>query len=1183
MKNIPLRLLLIALACAIAASAVAFKPVRLGKDLRGGVSLVYAVKVPEGGRGEEIVAQVIDVLKQRVNPQGVFDIAFQPQGTDRFEVVMPLPNPEVRALQVEYRRALDALAAAAQISPTELDQALAAGAAPDRFGATGQRGADVRALQSAFTAGRDARAELQRALAAGAEADAIADVENRIVLAEIEENRLRAAILGQSLNQTRLLKALGLSTAPEPERDAGTGEIRRDAAGKPVLGISPRERELAAIRSEFPHLIELLDPVVAAYDAYVAKRTGLDDPEDLMRLLRGAGVLEFRIAVNPTNPQGVNVADLREQLAKRGPRNTDSAVARWFEINDLKQWHDGPDQLEQLVADPISFFAARGLVAAQYAGTYWVLLYTTDAKSLTHASGDPWALERAFRTVDPRLGGAAVGFQLDQAGALRMARLTGPHVGQQMAIVLDGQVYTAPTLNDRISGNGIITGRYSDADIAYLIRVLAAGSLEASITPDPISTSILGPSIGADNLEKGKEAIYLSVAFTCLVMLLYYFGAGLIANIGLAINVLLIFGLMALIDGTFTLPGLAGIALSVAMAVDANVLIYERIREELQRGENLRTAVQLGYSRALSAIIDGNITNLIVVLVLYKVGATEVKGFALVMCIGVGTTLFTGLFVSRTFFMMAMEWFGARRMPMLPTVFPVVSRLLTPKVDWVSIRWPLWIACAAVAVLSIASVFSRGRDMFETEFRGGVAMTLSTRPAASGEPAGEDGRLLLKRPEVQERIRAVGVAAGPEDPILHELRAANVLTVGEAGAESDATRFQIRVGNPPRIESAEMEASISRRVQEAVIREFRDELAVQLPLVFRGAGEADHARYTFPLERDFVGDAIQRAEVRDATGDFRGGVAIVIDGIEPPATPADVESRITRMRNQPDFSDTAGRRVRAIGVDPVDASDPGRGFRSMVVLVSDPALSSLVVEFETWDQQLARPEWRLVSTALVQQASLDEVSSFSPMVAESLAASAVVAVVLSLIGMLGYIWIRFGSFRYSTAAVTSLVFNVTCCLGFLSIAPLLAGTALGRALLIDEIRIDLNVIAGLLTIVGYAINDTIVILDRIRENKGKLPFATQGCVNDSINQTFSRTVLTGGSTLATAIILIALGGTGIRPFAYTFFIGLVAGTISSIVIAAPMIYSRREEEEERRKADLAVPASLSSGVPALGT
>lgn len=255
----------------------------------------------------------------------------------------------------------------------------------------------------------------------------------------------------------------------------------------------------------------------------------------------------------------------------------------------------------------------------------------------------------------------------------------------------------------------------------------------------------------------------------------------------------------------------------------------------------------------------------------------------------------------------------------------------------------------------------------------------------------------------------------------------------------------------------------------------------------------------------------------------------------------------------------------------------------MVVLVSDPSVNSLVVEFETWDQQLARPEWLLVSTALVQQSSLDEVSSFSPTVAESLAASAVVAVVLSLIGMLGYIWIRFGSFRYSTAAVTSLVFNVTCCLGFLSIAPLLSGTAVGRALLIDEIRIDLNVIAGLLTIVGYAINDTIVILDRIRENKGKLPFATRGCVNDSINQTFSRTVLTGGTTLSAAIILIALGGTGIRPFAYTFFVGLVAGTISSIVIAAPMIYSRREEEEERRKADLAIPASLTSGAAALGT
>jgi SecD/SecF fusion protein len=237
--------------------------------------------------------------------------------------------------------------------------------------------------------------------------------------------------------------------------------------------------------------------------------------------------------------------------------------------------------------------------------------------------------------------------------------------------------------------------------------------------------------------------------------------------------------------------------------------------------------------------------------------------------------------------------------------------------------------------------------------------------------------------------------------------------------------------------------------------------------------------------------------------------------------------------------------------------------------VSDPDLNSLEMDLEIWDRDLAAQEWKLVQQALTQQASLDQVSSFSPVVAENLAATAVVAVVLSLIGMLAYIWVRFGSFRFSTASIVSLTFNVVVCLGFLSLSIPLAKTGFGSALFIEEYRIDLNVVAGLLTIIGYSINDTVVILDRIRENRGKRTWISRDTVNLSINQTFSRTILTGGSTLATAIVLISLGGTGIRPFAYTFLIGLIAGTFSSVAIAAPLVYSRKEEEAERAKAAIA--------------
>ena len=353
-------------------------------------------------------------------------------------------------------------------------------------------------------------------------------------------------------------------------------------------------------------------------------------------------------------------------------------------------------------------------------------------------------------------------------------------------------------------------------------------------------------------------------------------------------------------------------------------------------------------------------------------------------------------------------------------------------------------------------------------------------------------------------------------------------------------------------------------------REFSSDLDVRLPLLFAGSDSKDHTVVTRPVEKALVGSSIGRPSVaQEPAGEFRGGVAIIIDQISPAVSTTDVSERVARMRAQPDWSSTAGRKTKVYGLEPVDPASPQGLQKSVVVLVSDPDINSLEMDLEIWDRDLAAQEWKLVQQALTQQASLDQVSSFSPVVAENLAATAVVAVVLSLIGMLAYIWVRFGSFRFSTASIASLTFNVVVCLGFLSLTIPLAKTGFGSALFIEEYRIDLNVVAGLLTIIGYSINDTVVILDRIRENRGKRSWISRDTVNLSINQTFSRTILTGGSTLATAIVLIALGGTGIRPFAYTFLIGLIAGTFSSVAIAAPLVYSRKEEEAERAKAAIA--------------
>jgi SecD/SecF fusion protein len=1130
--------------CAVMAVAIMplEKKVKLGRDLRGGVSLIYSVAMPEGADPDtkrEILKQTIVTLKNRVNPQGVLDLTMVPQGEDRIEVVMPLPGDEVRAAQKAYAATVEALLAKARLTPRELDAALEAGNAVSLARGDARRGEQLSALQDAWQAARTARAAYEAGRAAGkaaGELDALADA---AATAEVTYESRRSAVQTGALGAGRWSRVVALPAT------ARKGADRASAVDE--------------LKGEFPSAAGEIDAALAAWDSYSVLRTTLDDPEDLKRLLRGAGVLDFRIAVTTQNSLGVNVDELRKQLREGGALAAESPVARWFRVNSLSEWHETPEQLAALEADPAGYFAStRGLLAGSGPdGSVHLLLWTTPDRSMTHEPGRPdWAMKGVGRTVD-ELGRVAVSFQLDDRGGTEMGRLTGANINQPMAIVLDNQVYTAPNLNSKINDRGQITGNFSDKDIDYLVRVLASGSLGARLSPEPVSVSVLGPAMGKDNLQRGLDSVLISVAVTFAVMLVYYFIPGIIANLSLVANALAIFFAMVLVDANFTLPGLAGIALTIAIAVDSNVLIYERLREEMvDKGEKLIDAIETAMSRAASAIIDGNITNLIVVVVLYWFAGAEVRGFALVMGIGVFTTLAAGLIVTHVLLRAYALGTGATRIGMLPIAIPGLSAALRPSVDWIRYRHVMWAASLVLGVACVAATLSRGEDIFETEFRGGTSMTMSTRAARPGE-AELGGRLLLSRAAVEERLRALGANAGG-DPILEELRKATVLTVGESGPNGESTAFQIKIPNPTGIED---EAQVATKLTVAVVDAFEEDMDIRRPVKFAGAGEATSAGRAFRIDRPNLGDVLARAGLDVPLDEAMGGVAIVVGGIEPPITPADAAERIRRLRSQPDYSDIAARTVDIVGL-----RSAGEGaFSEIAVVVADPDLAGRKVSDAAWQKNYAELEWRLVSTALSQQASLEQVSSISPSVARDLAEQAVFAVLLSLVGMLVYIWVRFGSLLYSVATVVGVVFNMAVCLGFLALTKLIGGTGIGQSLGIQEIRIDLNVIAALLTVIGYSLNDTIVILDRIRENRGKMPFATRSMINDSINQTFSRTLLTGGCAVATPIILFYMGGSGIQPFAFTFFVGLIAGTYSSIAIAAPLVFVPGGESPEQAR------------------
>ena len=1178
MQNLVQKLLLIAVILGLLLAVIIVKEPTLGRDLSGGVSLIYSVDIDdEVENPQQVLTQTITVLKDRVNPTGVIDIQMEPLGRDRIQITMPLPNAEVRALKRDAEAALRRLVVDAEIDRFSLREALASGTAVDRFAggeATGERGEALAALQDAWDQIEESEGAVEALPADAAAADRRLR-EQQLALAEIVYEDAEARVLSLSLEEARVRRILALSDQPEPVRDAA-GRVSRDEKGRPVMGPSRRQGALDALEAEYPSLAAEIDALSAAWGAYQAKVTGFDDPEDLKRLLRGAGVLDFRIAVSSLNPEGVDADAMRAELREVGPVNAQSGVARWYPLNALDQWYEEPAEFAALEADPAGYFAGRrGLVAEQYDGRIYLLLYTTRPRSLAHDSGSPWSLTSAGPTVD-QLGRPAVAFNLDQSGAGQMGRLTGGNIGEPMAIVLDGEIYSAPTIQGQITSQGSITGQFSQADIDYLIRVLAAGSLSAKLGEEPISVSVLGPSLGADNLARGSEAFVIAIIAVAVFMIAYYLVAGLVAVLALAANGICIFGALMLIDGTFTLPGLAGIVLTIGMAVDANVLIYERIREEMFAGElDLRGCIRQGYGKALSTILDANITNLIVCLVLFQTATTEVKGFALTLSLGICATLFTALFMTRQIFLLYTEVLGKRTLPMLPVVVPSIHRALEPEIDWIGKRMAFWAVSLVAVVGSIVLVSSRGADMLDTEFRGGVALTIATVPVdADGDGApdlddeGQVIRELIRHSGdggVESRIRAIAeksdtIAAGDADAarVLRQFGKAQILTVGRTGRAEDgavlAGEFQVKIAAP---EGMQDDATITDTVVGAIVAEFGDVLDINPSVRFAGSAATDPTPYARPITDERLSRAIDRPEVSQIVPPFVGGVAIVAEDLEPPLAESEIRRRLQRMREQPEFRDYAGRRVDVVPLEAVDPRNPAAGLVSAIILVHDPVLSYVRPDVEpaAWRAGLADPEWRLVVAALGQPESLDEVNSYSSSVAQTLKANATVAVILSLLGILVYIWVRFGSLRYSVAAIVALMHDVTISLGLLALTGIIGTTALGSALLIEPFRIDLGVVAALLTIIGYSLNDTIVILDRIRENRGKLPTASRATINRSINQTVSRTLLTSLTTLMAVLIMYAEGGSGIRSFTFCLLAGLIVGTYSSVAIAAPLVFA----------------------------
>jgi SecD/SecF fusion protein len=654
--------------------------------------------------------------------------------------------------------------------------------------------------------------------------------------------------------------------------------------------------------------------------------------------------------------------------------------------------------------------------------------------------------------------------------------------------VLDGVLLSAPTIRSTISSDGQITGSFQQADVEFLVGVLNAGSLPAALYSEPISEQKISPQLGADTIRSGARAMLLATIVVLTFMLMYYRFSGVVADLAVLLNIVLVVALMISIKAAFTLAGLAGLVLSVGMAVDANVLIYERMREELDRGASVRMAIRNGFQRAFSTIVDSNLTTLITGIVLFSIGTDQLKGFAVTLILGLSLNLFTAVFCSRVIFDLA------EQKRLLKTLS--MARLFG-KTKYEFVRWvrPAVILSLVFITIGLVAAWQRGQGIFDIDFTGGTSVQVAFKEGQG-----------LDISSVREAVSTLPDVA------------VSSVTVGDVPAN---LRYKI---------------DTSERSGDAVEEMLRSSFPGRLATYSMGFGEivstADKSS----------GDSKDTESSKDQS-DLETSEENNSQSIESLSTA--VELDFPQKINQVTLQETIEQAFKQAGHEGVAFELTSAGMQTRKKPYRTWSLSTALPPEDT-RKVLEQVAGQLASTPIYLSAN-----SIGGKVAGNTKVTAVYALLASLVMIVAYVWLRFQNVAFGLAAVVALLHDVLVTIACIALSVYVA-PYLGWAL-VDDFKISLDVVAALLTIVGFSINDTIVIFDRMREIRGKSSAVSAEMVDRAINQTLSRTILTSGTALLAAIILYCLGGQGIHAFAFAILIGIISGTYSTIVIASPIV------------------------------
>ncbi len=656
---------------------------------------------------------------------------------------------------------------------------------------------------------------------------------------------------------------------------------------------------------------------------------------------------------------------------------------------------------------------------------------------------------------------------------------------------------------------------------------------------------------------------------------------------------LFVLAIMAGVRATFTLPGIAGIILTIGMSVDANVLVFERIREEQLKGSSLRIAITNGYQRAFRTILDANLTTFITAAILYWRASEEVRGFAIVLMLGIASSMFTALFVTRVIF----DFLLSKRI--IKDHLLMLRLIHKPNVNWMRSR-PIFFCLSIVLIAGGLTVFFTRDDAknnkYDIEFTGGTSVQINLK-----EP--------LSRQEVEDRIRKIGT-----DLNNPALAAANVYSIGQSNKQyeintTETNKITVTITFPQSaLQTSEELTSIITETQAQFGGELRNLLVTQdtanparfvittsqmnqslvKDVLTAAFPEVPEANISEPRIDEVVNNAILAAfadelEIQQnlqpqitsqekiseeliisypELADFVGGVKIECE-IEIATTLEDIRQRLNALQFKPD-TQNLNRYPYEILNPNLTTVEPNQPVDSFVYISAEQEAGFRELTEDEW-KRFVENETARVSAAGRLEASLPRVRQFDPSVGAEQKQRALIAIVLSLFAIVTYIWIRFGNVRYGIAAITALVHDVSITLGAVSACTYIAASPIGEKLLIGDFKINLAMIAAFLTLIGYSLNDTIVVFDRIRENRGKARSLNPQIITNSINQTISRTILTSFTTFIVVLIMYIFGGSGLRGFTLAIGFGIIIGTYSSIAIAAPILLLGTRTQKEKTK------------------